>query len=53
MMDTLEVLGVAVGLRYPIRDFTSWWQGTLNEATSPTVAIRAEGSYLVFINYND
>lgn len=43
----------AEGLRYPIRDFTSWWQGTLNEATAPTVAIHARGSYLVFINYPD
>lgn len=41
----------AEGLLYPIRDFTSWWQGTLNEATAPTVAIRARGPYLLFINY--
>lgn len=41
----------AEGLRYPIRDFNSWWQGTLNEVTSPFVTIRAMGSYLVFINY--
>lgn len=41
----------AEGLRYPIRDFTSWWQGTLNEATTPAVAIHAQGPYLLFINY--
>lgn len=41
----------AEGLRYPIRDFTSWWQGTLNEATAPAISIRARGPYLLFINY--
>lgn len=41
----------ADGLRYPIRDFTSWWQGTLNETTLPRFTIHAKGSYLVFINY--
>lgn len=41
----------AEGLRYPIRDFDSWWQGTLNEATGGEFAIQAEGIYLVFINY--
>lgn len=41
----------AEGLRYPLRDFTSWWQGTLNETTSVTFRIYARGFYLVFINY--
>lgn len=41
----------AEGLRYPIRDFNSWWQGTLNETTSDSFTIHAKGSYLVFINY--
>lgn len=41
----------ADGLRYPIRDFDSWWQGTLNETTGDEFAIHAEGIYLVFINY--
>lgn len=41
----------AQGLRYPIRDFNSWWQGTLNETTSDRFTIRADGNYLVFINY--
>ncbi len=41
----------AEGLRYPIRDFDSWWQGTLNETISPYVIIRAKGHYLIFINY--
>lgn len=41
----------AEGLRYPIRDFDRWWQGTLNETTADTFTIRAHGSYLVFINY--
>lgn len=41
----------AEGLRYPIRDFDSWWQGTLNETTDDRFSIRATGYYLVFINY--
>lgn len=41
------------GLKYPIYDFTQWWQGTLNETTSSLVRIEAEGSYLIFVNYPD
>ncbi len=41
----------AEGLRYPIRDFTSWWQGTLNECTSPDITIHAEGEYILFVEY--
>ncbi len=40
----------ADGLRYPIRDFTSWWQGTLNECVGESVTIHAEGDYLVYMN---
>ena len=39
------------GLAYPIDDFTSWWQGTLNECTDTSFTIKAEGEYLLFINY--
>lgn len=41
----------AEGLRYPIRDFDSWWQGTLNETISRRFTIHADGHYLLFINY--
>lgn len=41
----------AEGLRYPLRDFDSWWQGTLNEATGTEFTIHARGCYLVFLNY--
>ena len=41
----------ADGLRYPIYDFTNWWQGTLNEATSEKASIRAEGYFLVYLTY--
>ncbi len=41
----------AEGLLYPIYDFTSWWQGTLNECTSEVFTINANGEYLLFINY--
>ena len=39
------------GLTYPIYDFTTWWQGTLNRCTDASFTIEAEGEYLVFINY--
>ena len=39
------------GLKYPIYDFTNWWQGTLNEATQPQVTIEAVGDYLVYLPY--
>jgi thiamine pyrophosphokinase len=41
----------AEGLRYPLRDFTSWWQGTLNTADAPTFTIGCKGEYLVYLNY--
>ena len=41
----------AEGLRYPIRDFDSWWQGTLNETTADSFTIHARGRLLLFINY--
>ncbi len=42
----------AVNLRYSIYDFSIWWQGTLNECTSSSFTISAEGQYLVFLNYS-
>lgn len=39
------------GLRYPLRDFDRWWQGTLNEAVGGEFTIEASGLYLVFLNY--
>lgn len=39
------------GLAYPIYDFTTWWQGTLNTCTGSSFTIESEGEYLVFINY--
>lgn len=41
----------AKGLAYPIYDFTTWWQGTLNRCTDSSFTIEAEGEYLVFVNY--
>lgn len=38
------------GLVYPLRDFTNWWQGTLNECTGTEFTIEAEGEYLLFLN---
>lgn len=39
------------GLAYPLYDFTSWWQGTLNSCTSTSFTIEGEGEYLVFLAY--
>lgn len=41
---------VGEGLRYPLHDFTSLWQGTLNETTAEEVSIQANGDFLVFVN---
>ena len=40
------------GLAYPIRDFTSWWQGTLNKTTSNQFSIHCKGEYIVYIGYD-
>ena len=39
------------GLKYPLYDFTNWWQGTLNEAEGDEITILAEGDYLVYLAY--
>jgi len=41
----------AEGLKYPLYDFSSWWQGTLNEAIASLVTIHAQGDYLVYLPY--
>lgn len=38
----------AEGLKYPIRPFESWWQGTLNEATASQCTFKADGAYLIY-----
>ena len=47
-----ELLG-SDGLRYPIYSFDAWWQGTLNEALTTEATIRAEGDYLLMLDYVD
>lgn len=39
------------GLKYPIYDFTALWQGTLNECTSNKCSIKADGEFLVILDY--
>ncbi len=39
------------GLRYPIYDFVSWWQGTLNECTGSMFDIECKGEYILFLKY--
>lgn len=41
----------STGLEYPIYDFTSLWQGTLNRALGTKFEIEAEGEYIVFQAY--
>ena len=36
-------------LAYPLYDFTTWWQGTLNSCTDTSFTIEAEGEYLLFM----
>lgn len=39
------------GLKYPLYNFTNWWQGTLNEAVCENVTIEAKGDWLVYFPY--
>ncbi|MBP3420594.1 MAG: thiamine diphosphokinase [Marinifilaceae bacterium] len=39
------------GLMYPIYDFTNWWQGTLNQTTSDSFTILADGEYILMVTY--
>lgn len=41
----------ATGMRYPLSDFTSWWQGTLNANTAPHFMVDAEGDFLIYLTY--
>lgn len=41
----------STGLRYPLYDFSSIWQGTLNEAIQTSVTIDAQGVFLVYQVY--
>ena len=38
-------------LRYPLSDFSNWWQGTLNETTDNSFTVFAKGKYLIFRAY--
>ena len=42
----------AHGLKYPIYDFTTWWQGTLNQAMEEAVSIEADGEYIVYMAFD-
>ncbi len=39
------------GLKYPIYDFTSLWQGTLNRCDADIFTIKAVGEFLLFMAY--
>ena len=40
------------GLCYPLSDFTSWWQGTLNEAMDSCFTITAHGYFMIYLPYD-
>lgn len=42
-----------VGLEYPLYDFDRLWQGTLNKALRPDIAIHAHGRFLVYVAEED
>ena len=41
------------GLAYPLYDFTTWWQGTLNHTTADTFHLHCTGRYLVYLAYEN
>lgn len=41
----------AIGLAYPVRDFSKWWEGTLNCTNSEVVEITAQGAFLIYIPF--
>lgn len=41
----------AIGVAFPLRAFSNWWQGTLNRATNDMIEIDADGNYLIFLSY--
>ena len=41
----------AEGLEYPLSDFTSWWQGTLNQSSGNKFIIYAQGEYIVYLSH--
>ena len=41
----------AEGLDYELSDFTSWWQGTLNQCSGISFGIKAKGRYIVFLSH--
>lgn len=43
---------VAEGLSYPLSDFTTWWQGSLNQSEGAKFTIHAEGKYIVFLTHD-
>ena len=42
---------VSQGLRWPTYPFTSWWQGSLNEALGEEVRLEADGGCVAFLTY--
>lgn len=41
----------AEGLEYPLSDFTSWWQGSLNQSSGDEFVIHAQGEYITFLTH--
>ena len=43
----------STGLRYPFDHLGNWWMGTLNEAIASPFTLKADGEYIVYINYEN
>lgn len=41
----------AVGLDYPLSDFSSWWQGTLNQCSGNRFTLNAIGHYIIYLSH--
>lgn len=41
------------GLKYPLYDFSQFWQGTLNVTTAENIRIEAKGCYLVYLAFSE
>lgn len=41
-----------IGLKYPVvkREFTNWWQGTLNESVGDLFQIKTNGKIIIYMN---
>jgi len=39
-------------LKWNSYNYSSWWQGTLNEATGEKIKFHSDGKYIVYFTYD-